>query len=114
MNIEVLEYIVTNAPHYIEELAEENRLDETASIGVAKYLIGEKGDVSKLSSKQKHHYEKCIQPLLENVRCDGVFNDGETCVNDGYVDGESLLGSYMEDDFKCQLCRSDSERFELG
>ncbi|MFM5646344.1 hypothetical protein [Aeromonas caviae] len=117
MNLEVLNYIVENAVEKIEELAEENNLDCHASVGVANFLLGNDGDVSKLSDKQRYHYENCIQPLIERVPCDGVIGpveDGDTCSGDGYVDDESLMGCYLEDDFKCQLCRYDAEKMHTS
>ncbi len=114
MNLEVLAFIVDSAPEKIEELAGSEKVDSAASIGVAKALIGNGGNVEALSAKQKFHYENCIAPLIENVACDGVIGyheDGsDTCSGNGYIDEESLLASYMEDDFKCQLCRYDSEK----
>ncbi len=113
MNIEVLSHIVNNSVELIERLADENGLDCSASVGVAKLLIGNNGNISELSPRQKHHYEKCIQPLIEDVPCEGVIGpveEGSTCSGNGYIDDESLLGCYLEDDFKCQLCRYDSEK----
>jgi hypothetical protein len=124
MNLEVLEYIVDHAVERIEELADECSVDSSASIGVAKMLLFNNGDLSKLSEKQAYHYENCIKPLIERVQCEGVFGpmdnddtcgdddgiDGSTCSGDGYIDDESLMGCYLEDEFQCQFCRYDSER----
>jgi hypothetical protein len=112
MNLEVLEHIVTNDPGYIETLAEENGLDETASLGIARFLIGNNGDLSKLTQRQIHHYKKCIKPLIEDVPCEGVFGPEEpdSCSSGGIIDDDSLLTCYMLDDFKCQHCRYDAEK----
>lgn len=82
----VLAYIVDNAVEKIEELAEENRLDSSASVGVAHFLLGNNGDTEKLSAKQRHHFDNCIQPLIENVVCEGVIgplDEGDTCNGNG-------------------------------
>jgi hypothetical protein len=109
MNKNLLEYIVKNASEKIEKLAIENELEPSISIGIAKNLIGNEGDVLSLSDKQKFHYEKCINPLIEKVPCEGVIGlveDGNTCWGDNFVDEESLLISYIEDNIQCQQCRS--------
>ena len=113
MNLELLLYIVNSVPEKIESLAKAVNLEPSVSIGVAKFLHVNNGDVSRLSEKQLHHYENCIKPLIENVPCQGVIGiveDGDTCYGDSFVDDESLLISYIEDDFKCQLCRHDAAK----
>lgn len=111
--MEVLNYIVENAVEKIENLAEANNIDSHASVGVANFLLGNEGDLGKLSEKQRFHYENCIKPLIENVRCEGVIGpveNGDTCNGNGYIDDESLMACYIEDDFKCQICRFDAEK----
>lgn len=115
MNLEVLNYVVENAVERIEDLAEENGLDPSASVGVAKFLIGHNGDLSSLSSKQMFHYEHAIEPLIERVPCEGVIGyveEGDTCNGDGYIDDETLIFCYIDDDFKCQICRHDAEKMQ--
>jgi hypothetical protein len=109
MNISVLEYIVNHKIELIQENAVESKSDPLATVGVAKYLLGNKGDVSNLSSAQNYHYEKFILPLIKNVACEGVLGDG-TCKSDGFIDDESLVGCYIEDEFLCQHCRFDLAR----
>lgn len=109
MNIKLLEYLVKSAPERIETLAMENKLEPKVTSGIAQYLIGQNGDLSALTDKQRFHYESCIKPLLEKVPCEGVIGlveDGNTCCGDNFVDEESLLISYIEDNLKCQQCRS--------
>lgn len=78
---------------------------------MAEFLVGNDGDVSLLSSKQQYHYDNAIEPLVQNVPCDGVFAD-ETCSGDGVIDDELLLGCYLEDNLLCQYCRFDSDRIQ--
>lgn len=113
MNLNVLSYVVNSNPEKIEALAKENGLESSVSIGVAKSLLSNSGNVSLLSDKQRYHYESCINPLIENVPCDGVFGSDEdvnTCYGSGYIDDESLLGCYIKDNFKCQTCRHDADK----
>lgn len=116
MNLEVLGFLLEN-DRIVEESAENVGLDESISIGIGRMLIANNGDLDELSSNQMYHYQQVLQPLLENVSCDGVMgmmetDDGDwvdTCNGDGVVDDESLFMSYLEDDFKCQICRYDAE-----
>ena len=119
MNLEVLGFLIDNES-YIEDMAESAKVDSSASLGIAKSLLANDGDVSLLSAKQIYHYDEVIKPLLENVQCEGPIGmmddeDGNwvsSCVNGGIVDDESLYQSYLEEDFKCQICRYDSERMK--
>ncbi|PLX61557.1 hypothetical protein [Sedimenticola selenatireducens] len=111
MNLEVLHHLVKNDESLIETLAIENGIDQQASIGVAKLLDANGGDLSILSNKQRFHFEKCIKPLIENVQCQGVFGP-ETCTGNGIVDDELLLGCYITGEFKCQLCQHDAGMIE--
>ncbi|EGQ8490968.1 hypothetical protein GTP20_23820 [Vibrio alginolyticus] len=119
MSLEVLGFIFDNCPEKIEELAEGSKVKNVdVSLRLAG-LLGH-GDITleELTEAQVYHYEKSMRPLIENVPCDGVLgiienDDGEyvdTCNGNGYIDEESLLISYQEDDFKCQICRFDAER----
>ena len=117
MNLEVLEFLLDNES-YIEEMAKSANVDSSASVGIAKLLQGNDGDLSSLKGKQTYHYENVIKPLLEGVQCEGPIGmiedeDGNwdtSCVNGGIVDDESIYLSYLEENFKCQICRHDSER----
>ncbi|MFC1503725.1 hypothetical protein ACFL53_05250 [Pseudomonadota bacterium] len=116
MNLEVLDFLLDNES-YIEERANDANLDLQASIGIAKLISANKGDLSVLKGKQVYHYEKVLKPLLENVPCEGVMgmieddegNLVDTCTSGGVIDDESLYQSYLEEDFKCQICRYDAE-----
>jgi hypothetical protein len=111
MNTDVLKYIVENLPDLIEIKLRDTSFDHAATIGVARVIIHNDGDISLLSDKQKFHYESFIKPLLEEVQCEGVFGKN-TCTGNGFVDDESLLISYQEDEFLCQHCRYDREKIE--
>jgi hypothetical protein len=119
MNLEVLEFLLDNE-NYIEEMAKGANVDSGASVGIVKLLKANDGDLSILKGKQTYHYEKVIKPLLEGVQCEGPIGmiddeDGNwdtSCVNGGVVDDESLYQSYLEEDFKCQICRYDSEKMK--
>lgn len=115
MNLEVLDFLLDNE-HLIEDKATDSGLESQASIGIAKLLSANKGDLTRLKAKQTYHYEKVLQPLLENVSCEGTIGiiedeDGnwvDTCNGNGVVDDESLYQSYLDEDFKCQICRYDA------
>ncbi|CAH7111725.1 conserved hypothetical protein [Vibrio chagasii] len=116
MNLEVLEFLLDNES-YIENMANNVGVDSSASFGIIKLLKTNAGDLSVLKGKQVFHYEKVIRPLLEDVQCEGPIGMDEddegnlytSCVNGGVIDDESLYQSYLEEDFKCQICRFDIE-----
>jgi hypothetical protein len=117
MNLSVLQFLLDN-DEYIKEMAKEANVDPDASIGIVKLLFANNGDLDVLKGKQPYHYKNVIQPLLEGVECNGAIGmiDDEngclvtSCVNGGIVDDESLYQSYLEEDFKCQICRFDFEK----
>lgn len=112
MRVDVLDYIVKNEPNHIEDLAAGSGHDPSAAVGVAKLLIGNGGNETALSGRQRFYWEKHLKPLLYEVPCEGGMNDpdSDTCSGNGYVDDESLLLSYQEGEFVCQLCRFDREK----
>ncbi|WP_155960939.1 hypothetical protein [Klebsiella aerogenes] len=109
MNIEVLQYLERDGREHVEELVSKTKYDSNATFAVMKILIAEGGNVESLTDKQKFHLKTFIEPLIYGVPCSGIYGE-DTCTGDGFVDDESLLISYQEDDFKCQHCRYDSER----
>lgn len=117
MYLEILRILIVNK-NILEEKSKEVHLDSGVLVGIVKKLIGNDGDLSQLSSKQIFHYNNVIKPLIERVPCSGVMGfvqteNGkwhDTCNGDGVIDEESLFISYQEDDFKCQICRFDSDK----
>ena len=114
MNLEVLNHLIHNDVERIEALATDKRVDAAASVGIAKLVSAQKGDVTSLSAKQAFLFDAAVRPLIQNVRCEGVIGlleDGnDSCMNDSIIDDESLLLSYIDDDFKCQQCRYDAQK----
>lgn len=108
MNIEVLRYLESDGREHVEDLVAPTKYDSDATFAVIKILIANDGNEDALSDKQKFHLKTFVEPLIYGVRCSGIYG-GDTCTGDGFVDDESLLMSYQEDDFKCQLCRYDAE-----
>lgn len=119
MDLNVLKFLIENES-YIEDMAKEAKVDSDASFGIAKLLLANGGDLAVLKGKQIYHYDNVIKPLLENIQCEGPIgmiedeygNWVSSCVNGGIVDEESLYQSYLEEDFKCQICRFDSDKME--
>ena len=114
MNLDVLKYLVKNAPERIEDLAEEMDLKPDAAMGISRQLIGDDGDISKLTQNQTLYFEKVIQPLIENVRCYGMIGDFEdgnsSCNGSDYIDDDELISCYEIDEFYCQHCRYAQEK----
>ncbi|HBY5568616.1 TPA: hypothetical protein MIY08_31285, partial [Klebsiella pneumoniae] len=74
MNLNTLKYLIKNAEEIIIESAEDNRLNAENVIGVANQVVGEKS-TENLSVKQRFLFEKAILPLIENVPCQGWFDE---------------------------------------
>ena len=117
MNLEVLKFLLEDENSYlIEDLAIENKLNDSASIGIGKFLLANKGDTGLLSKNQIHLYKNCIEPLITKVRCQGILGDmgdddnGEpisTC--DNFIDDDVLHLCYISDEFLCSNCLHDQE-----
>lgn len=114
MNLDVLRHVIETKHEHLKEAVQNSETSLEAAIGVARLLIANNGDLSVLKGRQSYVYETCIKPLFI-VPCDGVIGpveDGSTCNGDGFVDEESLLGCYIEDDFRCQICQFDFQRMQ--
>ncbi|MBB1268948.1 hypothetical protein [Shewanella sp. SR44-3] len=108
MDLEILEFVIQNEHRHLAEAVAQSRSNLDAAIGVAKFLLGHGGDISQLKGGQIYVYEHCIKPIF-SVPCEGVFGE-DTCTGNGFVDEESLMGCYIEDDFQCQFCQHDASR----
>lgn len=105
LQINVLQHLLTNCEEYITNLAEENGIKNTeATLGVAKFLVSHPENFIKMSSNQKFHYTTAIEPLINDVCCDGMTGEDGSCLGNGFIDEYSLLGAYLEQDMRCQHC----------
>ncbi|MCH1782892.1 MULTISPECIES: hypothetical protein [Psychrobacter] len=106
----VLKYIVDNNEEYIVDSARNNGINKPdASVGVAKFLSADSGNFAKMSTSQKHHYDNAIKPLIIDVPCDGMINEDGSCIGNGSIDEDSLLGAYIGQDMRCQHCVSTKD-----
>lgn len=116
--ISVLQHIVDNEEELLIALAEENNLKSDASIGIAKFLLADEDNFSKMSPDQNFHYERAIKPLINEVHCDGMLGDHEdgssSCIGDGFIDEETLLGAYLEQDMRCQQCVHEADSWHAN
>ena len=111
MDLEVLKYIVDNNSEYIEQRVDETKYDPATAVNIGKLILEKDGDIGILSDKQKFYFQKFIEPLIENVPCEGIYGK-ETCTGNGIIDKESLMFSYSEDNFLCQHCRYDTDKHD--
>ena len=114
--IEVLQYLINDNIESILNFADEcNVSNSDATIGVAKLLVGNSGQIQSLKSKQLYHCKTVIEPLINDVRCDGMvgdLEDGSSSCNGGdYIDEDSLLIAYQTDDMRCQICKYDFDKW---
>ena len=75
--------------------------------------MGFKDEDAKLPYVLKDRANRAISIIkkmsTEDVQCEGVFGK-DTCKGNGFIDDESLLIPYMDDEFLCQLCRHDRDK----
>ncbi|HEJ7270065.1 TPA: hypothetical protein SMG08_001658 [Serratia marcescens] len=85
-------------------------IDLTKTLGVIRDLSGKRknGDPDALTKYQRVYYDKYIEDLIVRVHCEGNYSDGE-CESGNYVDPDSLLVSYQDEDFRCSSCRTNAE-----
>lgn len=111
MNLDTLNYLVTQAPEQIILEAQGNLVCPDIALKIAGQLIRNTGNLESLNAQQKEVYEKGVRPLIETVCCDGLYGDG-SCVNDGLVDDSSLKTCYIEDQFLCTHCRTAQKKMK--
>ena len=114
MNLAALDHIVKNNPELIEENVPA-KTDSATTVGIAKLVVANGGNVDALTDKQRFHFDSYILPLIENVACDGVFgpdmeNGEDDCVGSGRIDDEDLEGCYIMDEMLCQECQYVSNK----
>lgn len=116
--MDVLLYILENSEELIIENAEEESMNADASMGVAKFLVGDSENFVRMSDNQKYHYNKVIKPLISQVSCDGmigIHEDGSSsCIGNEFIEQDQLLTAYQMDDMRCQQCISTSESWHAN
>ncbi|WP_065712754.1 hypothetical protein, partial [Acinetobacter baumannii] len=86
-------HLVYNCEDNLTDLAEVNGIKNTdASICVAKFLVSHPENFTKMSPKQKFHSEIAIEPLINEVCCDGMTGEDGSCLGNGFIVEDSLLG----------------------
>lgn len=112
MNLDALDELITNQEEIIRASAESNELNADNVWGVAQQVLGERG-IDNLSEKQKYLYENAIRPLIENVPCEGWFDeyDGDhgshyDCNN--MIEKERLAECYRSGSMLCESCEEET------
>lgn len=111
MDIQLLRYLVNDAEERIDELTPNDQAQQ-AALGVGRQLIGDGGQLGNLTQNQRYTYESYLRPLMEDVPCDGMLGDQESCTGNGVIDQEDLLLCYQQDEMRCQICRYDAEKWD--
>ena len=113
--IEILKSIVDDNKELIIDLAKSNNIPNSdASVGVAKFLIADAGNFSKMSKDQKYHYENIIEPLINDVPCEGMIGEYDSCRGTGFIDEENLVWAYRDQDMRCQECIGEKNRWNAN
>ncbi|WP_422421826.1 hypothetical protein [Pseudomonas sp. GZD-222] len=115
MNLEALRNLVENNPEIIEGNVPA-RTDSDATLGVAKFIAADEGNLGRLSVRQQHHFDNFILPLIEHVKCGGVFgpddDGGDGCIGNGFIDDADLDNCYLMDEMLCQECAEVQNRMQ--
>lgn len=111
MNLNTLKYLIQNADEIIRESANENNLNEDNVIGVAQKVVGE-GNVDGLSDKQRYLFDNALLPLIENVPCQGWFDeydgdDGAHFDCQSTIEEQRLIHCYQEENMLCESCEEE-------
>lgn len=108
----VLKDILDNNENLIIDLAIKNNIsDPDASIGVAKFLVGNPENFSSMKPKQKYHYDNAIEPLINDVPCAGPVGEYHSCRGNGFIEEDGLLWAYRGQDMHCQECIGEEDRW---
>ncbi|WP_261459536.1 hypothetical protein [Serratia marcescens] len=106
MNLEALDYIVSNEVEIIEDAARSAGVNIGSAVGVSKKVAAEKTD-ERLSSAQKYVFDRAVRPLIENITCSGnwnQFDDDPHCGNP--IPESQLYDYYANDETLCESCQS--------
>lgn len=108
MNLEALEEINKNNPEILEQSARDNKADVSAVLGIA--LFAAENGYDKLSSAQKYHFDNCIRPLIEDVKCSGYTHECEEMPSncDAILDDEDLVEYYKYQGKYCESCEAQA------
>lgn len=113
--IEILESIVNDNEELIRDLAQANKVSNPdVSIRVAKFLVADANNFSKMSEKQKYHYENAIEPLINDVPCEGMIGEYDSCRGTGFIYEENLVWAYRDQDMRCQECIGEKNRWNAN
>jgi len=106
MNLAALEEINQNNPEILNRSARKNKTDEATITGIA--LFAAKKGYQALSNSQKYHFDNCIKPLIENVRCSGYTHEFDDVKRECYVllDDEVLVEYYQLQGKYCESCEA--------
>lgn len=110
--IKTLQSIVDDNKELITDLAKANNVSNpNASIGIAEFLVANTDNFSNMSANQKYHYENAIEPLINDVPCEGMIGEYHSCRGTGFIDEENLLWAYRDQDMRCQECIGEKDRW---
>lgn len=108
MNLEALKEIIDNNVEILEASARDNNAPEDTIVGIAKYAVNNGYD--ELSKHQKYHFDNCIRPLIENVRCSGYNHEFEEFPSECHnILNDDVLVEYYQNDGKyCESCEAQA------
>jgi len=108
MNLNALKEIIDNNVEVLKDSARGNKANESTIIGIAQYAIS--NGYEALSTPQKYHFDNCIRPLIENVKCPGYKHEFEEVPHDcpNILDDDDLVEYYKLDGKYCESCEGQA------
>lgn len=108
MNLDALKEINTNNPEILEQSARDNNANESTITGIA--LFAANNGYDSLTSPQKYHFDNCIRPLIEDVKCSGYNHKFEEVPREcpAILDDDDLVEYYQNDGKYCDSCEGQA------
>lgn len=104
LNFDLLAYLVTKGTRHIDEAVEGTGYLPRTVIGLGTFLLDHDGNIDLLTAKQKVTFDRFLQPLLFEVRCQGLSGP-DSCRGTGLIEEDLLLKCYRDEEFRCRSCR---------
>lgn len=104
IDLDLLSYLIGKGKPYIDTAVEGTQYLPRTVIGVGTFLLDNYGDTDLLAPKPKATFEKFLQPLLFDVKCQGLSGP-ESCQGNHRIEKELLLKCYRDAEFRCSACR---------
>lgn len=105
IDLDLLAYLIGKGKGHIEKAVQGTQYLPKTVIGVGTNLLDTDGNIDLLAPKPRATYEKFLNPLLFDVRCQGLSGP-ESCQGNGLIEAELLGKCYRDEELRCGACRT--------